>query len=653
LDRRKELEKSRATDACKIPPGLPHRSWIAGTMSKLKKPDELHDTSTIDLGIFISLCLIFLLFVTLWTLPYSFGASAQMTEGADINWSNGYDISTAPHLGTTDTLLLNSTPFNGSEMWEEGINPYTLANSYSNADGYYVSISGPSINSIPNAVAFSRTTYVTLPEIDQLFFNVLLDVLEGTGEVTLIVEFTDKGPEVGWVQLFERSVTSELQSGGSINLTLSIPLALLRTISLDWMSEAHVNILITGTPTARVLIKQATARAISHVPLFPLTIDAVASTGESLYSSSFTKFLSNRPVILLNRTGGYGSPALFLRSSNCTVFLPQDHYSSVIGWYNYYIDNPVIDPQEVVFDVLADERIDLRLELRTLRLDIVSTLPIPFDRMDIRFESMHSILTVDSWGGLFTLPDRLYLPPLEAEIWIGISFDQGMLETSASLSLGHTHELSLFFPLAINAFGFLLNLGQILAMGLVILILLLLLKRWLVKSAGVDRQALIYDSRFFPLLLLVLSFFFPWLTATGNLGFYAEGYHTSSYFLAIPVSIESVQGSASVIVVSFASWYFIGAAVLLLSWAPLIKLFFMLPNPASHTQNRTTAKLLLLPMICSILCLIIAILSGLSLGLGAFLAMTGLPLWLLLKLGRGEIAIPRHFIRKRKQEGAT
>jgi len=70
--------------------------------------------------------------------------------------------------------------------------------------------------------------------------------------------------------------------------------------------------------------------------------------------------------------------------------------------------------------------------------------------------------------------------------------------------MDHTQRISFFSPLTINIFGLLLNLGQLLDIGLVILIVFLVIKRWLVKTTQLNRIALLSDNRFVPIILRIL-----------------------------------------------------------------------------------------------------------------------------------------------------
>jgi hypothetical protein len=116
LGRLRRNEKNRATDACRAPPGLSHRSWFATTVNKLKLPNGKPDTSAIDLGLIITIGTIMLLFIPLWNVPYSIGASLKVTAGEDVDWSDGFEMSALPYEGLNETLLLNETPYDGSPI---------------------------------------------------------------------------------------------------------------------------------------------------------------------------------------------------------------------------------------------------------------------------------------------------------------------------------------------------------------------------------------------------------------------------------------------------------------------------------------------------------------------------------------------------------
>jgi len=642
MGRIKKEEKNRATDACRVPPGLSHRSWFVATVNKLKKPDGLPDTSNIDLGLFITFCVILLFFIPLWNSPYSLGASLQVSQGEEVDWNNGFEIVAMPYEGLTETLLLNSTPYDGSSIWDTG--SYFLdAITRSDERGYTISI--PGLIGNDGFFSCSTTTSVSIPDINELFFSVVLDGLEGSCNVTLSAAFTDIGLENYYAELFHRSITSELYRGETLNLTLSTPVALLKTISSVWLSRVVMDIYIVGTPSATLIIKDTTIKAISDKPLFPVTIDAIATTGESLYSSYITRYLRNPPVIFLNRTGEDGSPALFLRRGNYTVFLPQGQYSAIAGWYNFYMLIPVIDAQEITFEVIPDETIHLRLKMRAIILDINSNVPIPFRSMQVRLGDSDDLIYTP-WR-YAPWPDHLYVPPIQGDIWISVSFDQWYVDSWANMSIGYTHIISFFSPLTINIFGLLLNFGQLLDIGLVILVVFLVIKRWLVKTAQLNRRDILSDNRFVPIILLMSSFLFPWVL-------YSDwGEYRTLNFVSLPVRVLTFQGNIAFAVVSFGEWIILGLLSFVLLWAPLIGLLSMLSTPESKSNSKKTGKLLLFPFLFSVCCLIAVLLSGYTLGLGALLAMVGLPIWLIQKLYRHEIGVPDiHLPLKKAERGS-
>ena len=640
MGRIRKDEKRRATDACRVPPHFSPRSWFATAVNKLKKQNGLPNTSSIDLGLFISFWIIVLLFLPLWNLPSSFGASLQVTQGQEVDWNNGFDITTIPYAGGNEALLLNETPYDDSPIWDTG-SYFLEAQTSLEEDGYTISISGP-INGL-GFFSCMTSTSVSIPDINKLLFSVILDGIEGSCNVTLSIGFTALGVEL-WTDLFERSLTSSLARGETINLTISAPIDLLKTISPVWLPKAAMTIFFTGTPSAKVKIKETTIKAISDKPLYPMTIDAIATTGESLYSSYLTRYLRYPPVLYLNRSDGIGSPAILLRRSNYTIFLPQGQYPSLAGWYNYDRYNPIIDGLNVTLDVLPDEMIHLQLKMRAYRLDITSNPPIPFRSLTIRDSDVDNIL--DTSFGYSPWPEHLYLPPDEGDISITVRFDQWHLRTQTSFSEGYTHTFSFTSPLTINIFGLMLSLGQLLDIGLIFLIFILIMKRWFVLTAQMNRRALIFDERFVPLVMLISSFFFPWISYSDY------SVYQSSFFVALPVRALTFQGNIVFTAISFGEWIIIGLLALVLLWAPFIVLLFQLPTPQSKSSDRRTVKLLLLPFLYGLFFLVGVLLSGSTLGLGVILAMLGLPIWLLQQLLRRNIGFPNIRLSSKKEEGS-
>ena len=644
MGRIKEDEKNKVTDACRVPPGLTHHSWFAATVNRLRKQDSTPDTSGIDLHIFVTFWIILLLFVPLWNIPYSIGASIQITQGEEIDWTNGFEIDVMPYVGLNETLLLNSTPDDGSSLWDTG-SYYADATTSSNEDGYAISISSAIAN--PGFFSCSTTTSISIPDVEELYFIAVLDGIAGSCNVTLSIEFVVQSIEISWVDLYTSSITSRLNAGETLNLSLSTPIALLKTISPCWLSKVSMSIVIRGTPSATLVVKETVIKCISDKPLYPVTIDAIATTGESLHSSYLTRYMSNPPVIVLNRTGKYGSPAIKLLRANYTVFLPQGQYSSTAGWFDYGNDaGPVIDDQIVPFEIASEEMLSLQLKMRTFRLDIKSNVPLPFYAIDVyKTGDYHYILTTPS--GYKPWPDHFYLPPIEGDVDIHIRFNEWWLRASAELSGGHNQKVSFSSPLTLNIFGLLLNLGQITDIGLVVLMILLVMKRWFVKTAQIDRKAVIFDHRFVPLILLLSSFLFPWVQ-------YSQwGEELISYFPVLPVRVITIQGGITLTVISFGEWIFLGLLSLVMLWAPLVGLLSQLLSPESKSSSRKTTKLLLLPFLYAAFFLIGSLLSGYPIGIGAILAMLGLPVWLFQKAFRHEIRLPVVVLSSNKEEDET
>jgi len=331
-----------------------------------------------------------------------------------------------------------------------------------------------------------------------------------------------------------------------------------------------------------------------------------------------------------------------MRRANYTVFLPQGQYSAIAGWHNYDELNPVIDAQEITFEVIPDEMTHLLLKMRAIILDFNSNAPIPFHSMQIRLGGGDDLIYTP-WR-YAPWPDHIYVPPIQGDIWISVSFNEWYVDSGASISIGYTHIISFFSPLTINISGLLLNLGQLLDFGLVILFVFLVIKRWLAKTPQLNRRALLSDDRFIPLVLLMSSFLFPWVL-------YSDwGEYRTLSFVALPIRVLTFQGNIAFAVVSFGEWIILGLLSVVLLWAPLIGLLFMLSTPETKSSNKKTGKLLLFPFLYGVFCLIAVLLSGYTLGLGVILAFLGLPVWLVLKLYRREIGVPDIHLPLKKAE---
>ncbi len=643
MGRIEEDKKNKATDACRVPPGLSHQSWFAATVSRLKKQDGTPDTSGIDLHIFVTFWIILLLFVPLWNIPYSLGANIQITQGEEVDWNSGFEIDAMPYVGLNETLLLNATPDDSSSIWDTG-SYYANTKTSSNADGYTISTSGAITN--PGFFSCLTTTSVSIPDIEELYFGLLIHGIEGSCNVTLSVTFTVQSIDI-WADLFERSTTGILNKGETLNLSLSTPVALLKTISPCWLSKVSMSVIIRGTPSATLTVKETVIKCISDKPLYPVTIDATATTGESLHSSYLTRYLSNFPVMVLNRTGGYGSPAIRLPSANYTVFLPQGQYSSAVGWFSYSSDvSSVIDSQILPFEITPDEMLHLRLKMRAFRLDINNNVPLPFYAIDVYgVGNYYHILRTPSEYSPW--PDHFYLPPTEGVIEVHIRFNEWSLQASTELIDGQNQRISFSSPLTVNIFGLLMNLGQIIDFGLVVLMILLVVKRWFVKTAQNNRRAVIFDYRFLPLILLLSSFLFPWIQ-------YSQwGDYLTSYFSALPVRVLTIQDGITFTVISFGEWIILGLLSLLMLWIPLVGLLSQLLTPESKSSSRKTTKLLLLPFLYGAFFLIGSLLSGYPVCIGPILAMLGLPVWLSQRAFRHKIRPTDVHPSSGKKEGDT
>jgi hypothetical protein len=480
---------------------------------------------------------------------------------------------------------------------------------------------------------------VSLPDINDLYFNAILHGIRGSCNVTLIAGFSVLGPGL-WADLLSRSTTSSLSQGEILNLTLSTPIALLKTFSPAWLLRASMTIMISGASSAQVVIKETSIKAVSGQPLYPVTIDAVATTGESLYNSYLTRYLSNPPAIILNRTGETQSPVILLQRANYTVFLPKGEYSSLVGWYDYSELHPVIDGQEVAFNVTPSDMLHLQLKMRTYRLDIAANPPIPFYSFEIWDANGNFLL--DSSTRYSPWPEHLYLPPIDIGIRITLVFDSWYLRTQTSLLEGHIHRLSFSSPLTIDIFGFVLNLGQLLDIGLVALIFVLIMKRWFVLTAQLNRRAVVSDDRFVPLILLVSSFLCPWISYSDY------SVYRFYYFAALPIGAVTFQGNSAFASVTLEASVFIGMLALVLLWVPFIVLLFLLPTPQSKSSYGRTGIPLLLPFLYGLFYLAGVLISGITLEIGTIFAVLGLPLWLLQKLIRHKIGFSNIHLSYRK-----
>ncbi len=582
---------------------------------------------------------------SIWSLNHVIPAESRIELDTEITEPAFATTTYTETPGMTSAVLLNSSPFNPQDQGSITAS-YELENHVSHGqDGYELEIPYAS-----QVVEIQFSNYLENGTCTGVVGQARLRVVEGEAELGLALWYGD-------ITELNRNVTT-LTSGESAIITVPVDGLTLRQAANTWLEELTTKMWITSTnSTTKIIIESLSVEATFSKTLYPATLVVRTSEGDSFLDDPNVMYMESFPCLSITRDDANATYALLhIRRTTNTFYLDPGNYSGFTGFWFY--NEAWLNSSRVAtnFAIRAGDAsvIDVGLIVPKVSLALSPRFLFKKIHVDAYGEDEYDRQV---WETIYDLPIRnftaLYIPHFSDHLEIILlnpfspvapySPSQAIwperIEARAFLAEGTNSAYNLRFKVvlpAVTVLGVMLGLGDVVLLSLVgycfVVIALLV---W--KMIGTRRlHDVVVDSRFPPILLLVLSIFVPWMTYFDDRGYLIA---VGQFGLPSPATyvIWSVIPLGLVWKESYAAQFF---EPIEWTWLTLVSLItFIIPllfaisrlglyEEEEEGARRDFALLMALPYILVIVAAIIAYNHEAVISLGAVLAMMALPVWL-------------------------
>ncbi|TFG12748.1 hypothetical protein EU537_08620, partial [Candidatus Thorarchaeota archaeon] len=446
-----------------------------------------------------------------------------------------------------EIVLVNSTPFTAEADW----NPYAFYSSpqLSTAfDGCLVHFASAFSQ---NQISFSRTENIFCRDYDEVRLTVGLEVLSGAVNVTLEYDFWNRR----YGDLPEKRETHSLVAGDSEVLTLDAPMALLRTVFPNLITNTWIYIRIASAQESSILLTNASVVASAARSLSAISVDFLNTSNESLYENEMFSEIAQPPVVFIRDLNTDENGTLFVREANQTVFLLPGEYNFTYGWYEReagFEKIPIRYPLSINISLHQNEKVFLQLRIRALKLQLLGLEGIMFRHGEIGLDYDTHLYFIRRENQV--LPAFLYIPygteKLSIRLYTQIRVNDPFLQNYGDTRIyesgtgdgKHNYIFRVTLPL-VSLFGFSFGIGEAIASLFALALLACVLKKAGRKWHKEDLTTIVINERFLPILLICLSIFVPWYEYPNFYGFDSLVNEYDIVFPPLSIFVEHTEGS--------------------------------------------------------------------------------------------------------------
>ncbi len=597
---------------------------------------------------FINTSIVVLLFFLFAITPlvysgYRYDEPVVNSHEEVITGSVGQDVTKKSVPSTNIVYILNETPSPDSESWR-----YDFRVLWPNPGKVDTSLNEQGLVLDLTSIEYKIDTALSVPldDYDDLDFYASLSLLSGEASVGLFVRYTDYyGRNLDYLdQIQEANLTTE---NNSVKLSFAAPLSTLNSEVYHWVVHAFVQVVVTTTSSAKLLLHNVSAKATSLQDLFPMRIDVQSTNGSSLFANPYFKWLRDPPRINLTRHGVQDEWAIIHpMRSNDTLYVTPSNFSGYGGWRSTIRHPDQCVPVSLSLSYGDDVHWGIQLFSTRLFLSINPQLPaLELDVEDNDYDPYRRF-PFDS-----RVADFVYLPLDDEDktYWITVSTDPIFLFSFRRISgnvfwiplIDSSHDYFLDVDLPITSFGNLaLASSDIVVLIACTLLLVLLVVRIIIHFRKLGPLIVLKDPRLVPVILLFVSAVLPWAVYTQSRMSWSGPVITAHFARINPLATYLEFYNDSLILIHPATavvghnlnavWLVVGAAFLF--WLPLLYCSTSIGISEDKRYDSHFAVMLMLPIVLALSSLLPGLtISSLTLGPGSYLALLALPLWLVIK----------------------
>nr|KXH70601.1 MAG: hypothetical protein AM325_15705 [Candidatus Thorarchaeota archaeon SMTZ1-45] len=600
----------------------------------------------------------------------------ELIEGTEISGVPSQNVTKSFSATDSDLVFLNEPPSVNShwfyssdyygDEWGVPVVESRKARSSLSSEGLLLELSGAEVR-------FTTGVRIPLNACSTLNYATSLGVLNGQVEINFRVWFRKSPYTVMGDNLTREKSISLTPANGTANLSFNIPIESFNASVPQLSIESWVRITIESQFPTRLLVGNVSISGQATYDLCRVSVDVQALDGRSIYAPPYMTDLWPYPLINLTRQDAPSTSSLFyILRSNDVLYLEPGNYSGFAYWSPRIVsdsDNPYWQSRLAInITIATNETAIWEIRMQCTRLFITIDPMIPETFVQIQTVDDHLYYSIGSFNA--SVSDFIYLPISNGSD----SFDI-FIKTNPStqynyrdlpvvsyfpmenpLEIDSNHEWHLEVKLPIDVFLGVGFIGEdITIINLGVITLLLMIGRVLIHFKKIGFISILKDPRLIPFVILCISLIFPW----------AEYSHTTSEWLGSdstilftkisPLALLLMWSKDSIIILQpgiywFESYiqYHIGwmisitydACALFLSsvflfWIPVIYCFTTIGRGDKRNADYLLYYLLALGAPTLLACLPFIPNSRLifeGLGIGAYLAMSTIPVFLLVNL---------------------
>ncbi len=619
--------------ACRLPPANPAFGASvpdgSGKLDGVKTGASLDEPGLVVLLIVITLLIMPLVAPLTWLLP----TSASITAADEISDNTGATIASIPAESSSEILILNSTPFDLDSGWDwSGKSDGCICTPTD--QGLRLDIASDFLPwAGTESLYFYSQQQLVLQDYDLTVWYIVLELISGALDVKMSFDLSDWR---SYGSLY-KSQYWHINETGVVVLSLKVPIALLRTVSTDWLVDCEASAELSTDSAASAIIMNSTIEVTSDTVLTPFTIDVADSLNVSLFQNPSFKYMYDPAAVRLSKQGNPHNGTFFIRRANTTIHLSPGNYDGEIGWAGSY---PEVISEPIPFDVeiVAGEMRLVRAHLGVILLYLDLPPSVFVSELWIGRSSWYDGLLyhLDSWTLYqldWQLPSRLYLPIVDGNVAVHLSFRVpalifgGLTYSSAgatSLLPDAHHNLRFVISSPVlSVLGVSVGLGEALMLipGLVTAYAFTKNVQWRMRQRGA--RDIMQDPRFLPTGLLILGAFLPWFHFSNIVGWTLENYYVC---VPLPVSLCGNPDSNLILTVN-QLWYVLLLLSLPLYWRPLYRLAHHL-STGTEDQVKTKFRQIIAPVVLVVIVVTVPLLFlGATLSVGSEVILAAPLVW--------------------------
>ncbi len=551
---REQIPEQSNLKACRIPPTLRRRIYISTTRaySRIVHPPSGHGKLNCLIAV-LALALL-LTFSSMANYEQNIKAEYILTTGTPVDPNQSIVATTEECTPTSEVLLLNCTPFRSFEDWMT-----TEFNDTFTRWDWHPPMQFPRISTHDSngchfqlqhrGVSFYRVLSIPLPDYTQVVFSATVEVISGTANVGVRVEFGEYLGNPYEFPIIENHTS--VGSGQLVTLSLKAPLTMLRTLTDLWSIQAEISLEVASDAECDVVVKDFTVSASSAEELVPVSVDIQTTDEESFFRNPYALWMFPTPLLTMTRNNGTeGVAVLQPRTVNQTFYLTHGEYNISAGWLESQSNFDQLQWfVNIELSIANNQGVSLRVKLVIIKLHITATPNLLADVIDL--DDSDSNWRCSIWGLSNPLPECLYLPPFIEGFEIQhrvprpwYTFDGAVCERKYIANPGLVNlQLDIRYPYY-TVFGVSMDVHGVYIGSLFMLMVIALAFRFKASIRYLTWRTIWSDPRFLPVLLLLTSMFLPWLSFSEDLyGSKPFEVHTELRVLP-PIYISHTEGHA-------------------------------------------------------------------------------------------------------------